>query len=101
MSKDNPRRTTPRFDSETDFNPSALIYLDWREELVRYLVTGGVMGRKQSQITQRLTKWVSAKEVVAELEAYRSAGKVQKFIVEQQGLGRAAIVWQATNKILK
>jgi hypothetical protein len=100
MSKENPRRTNKRFNSETDFNPSALEYGDWREELQRFLIAGGILGKKQSQIVTRLNRWTTAKEIVEELEALWHEKKVEKFEVPQQGSGRPSTIWRATTKLL-
>lgn len=71
---------------------------DWREELTRYLIDGGVEGRKQSDILIRLRGLITAEPIQQELEALLAANKVQKFIVPTAG--RTAIVWRATTLLL-
>jgi hypothetical protein len=77
--------------------------IDWREELVHYLISAGLTGRPQQEITKKFKAVVDAASLENELEAMQNAGKVQKFKVEREGTrqGRPSTIWRATTKILE
>lgn len=75
--------------------------VDWREELIRYLIAGGTTGQKQSEIQRRLAAHARSVEIDIELEGLLASEKVQKFSVPASGRGKPATVWRATTKILE
>ena len=96
------KRTTGKWrKTETDFHPPPSGYADWRLELIRYLISGGVTGRGQTLITNKFTNWAYADAVRYELEVLLAEGKVQKFIVPRGGKGLTKTIWRATDKILE
>lgn len=76
-------------------------FLDWREELDRFLITGGTTGRSQSDISRRLINHATADLIRGELEARLAEEKVQKFTVPPKGRGNSTIVWRATTKLIE
>lgn len=71
---------------------------DWRDDLVHFLITGGTVGRKQTEILARFQSRVKAAQLKGELEALWAEDKVQKFIVKETQ-GRGYTLWRATTKI--
>lgn len=71
---------------------------DLQEELIHYLVTASTVGRKQSSIVTRF-KGIGVDRILNELKALQAEQRVDKYIVKGKGVGRAAIIWRATNKI--
>lgn len=85
------------FTGAANMNP-----IDWREDLIHYLVTAGTVGRTQMALTTRMRKHVTAEQIIAEMESLHEEGKVQKFSVPTpSGKGPSATVWRATTKILE
>lgn len=77
--------------------------IDWREELVHYLISAGLAGRAQQEITKKFKAVADAASLENELEALQNVGKVQKFKVERENTrhGRPTTIWRATTKILE
>lgn len=76
---------------------------DWREELIHFLISAGLAGRPQQEVTKRFRLVADAATLENELEALQNAGKVQKFKVERENSrqGRPFTIWRATTKILE
>ena len=72
---------------------------EWQNQLVRFLISGGLGGREQTRIMTLLGPKVYADRVLHELNGLRAEGKVQKFNLPVKGKG-VAIVWRATTEIL-
>jgi len=76
--------------------------LDWQHELTAFLITGGVSGRTQSEISKRFINHARAPQILNELEALMAEDKVQRFDMPTHGKrGRPYTVWRATTNILK
>lgn len=69
--------------------------MDWQARLVEFLINGGTVGRRQSELISRVSTKVDDREVLSFLNSLMSEGKVQKFI-----LPGAVIQWRATRSIL-
>lgn len=72
---------------------------EWQNQLVRFLISGGLAGREQGRIMTLLSAKVYADRVLHELNGLRAEGKVQKFNLPMKGKG-TAVVWRATTEIL-
>lgn len=73
---------------------------DWREQLVQFLITGGIQGRSQSEVLAKLQDYATADMIRNELDGLHLEDKVQRFdIPSSETGGRAKIIWRATTKI--
>lgn len=76
-------------------------YIDWREELQRFLIAGGTNGQPHAAVMRRLVAHAKTAEVQVELDALLELEKIQKFEVPAMGRGKPTTVWRATTKILE
>lgn len=75
---------------------------DWRDQLVRFLITGGTTGRSQSEILARLQDHATSALIRNELDALHLEDKVQRFDIPSEiTKGRAKIIWRATTKLVE
>jgi len=72
---------------------------DWQEQLTRFLIEGGLQGRKQSEITRRMQGKCSAPIFTEWLYQLAKQDKVQRFVFTPPGTTRSVTVWRATQKI--
>lgn len=72
----------------------------WHAVVDEMLLHAGLLGVKQVELTNRASenRRVKASEVIEYLDALRSEGKVQLFIVTGTG-GRNGRVWRATTRL--
>jgi hypothetical protein len=77
--------------------------IDWREDLIDFMIEGGLIGRKQSEIIIRFDHVATIAQIVAELEFHAAEDKIQKFVMHPTGRkgGRSYIIWRATTKIME
>ena len=73
--------------------------VEWQDQLLRFLISGGLGGREQSRIMNVLADHAYADRILHELNALRADGKVQKFNLPMKGKG-TVVVWRATTEIL-
>jgi hypothetical protein len=76
---------------------------DWQDQLIEYMIDGGLIGRKQSDILAKFDTVANAERINAELTFLAAEDKVQKYVVppiSRRG-GRSYIVWRATTKIME
>lgn len=95
------KRKHPYRRTETDFKPPPAGIFDWREELYRFLIAGGITGHAQNVIIRRMQNMINAPEIMAELEALLVLGAAQRFNPPATGRGRPPTIWRATDRIYK
>jgi hypothetical protein len=76
---------------------------DWQSALVDYLIEGGLLGYKWSDITAKFDAYATASMIEAELTFLAADDKAQKFKIPAMGRrgGRSYTVWRATTRIME
>ncbi|MCI0557490.1 MAG: hypothetical protein MN733_03265 [Nitrososphaera sp.] len=74
---------------------------DLVERLRHLLISSGVNGISQRQITMHFANLMKANEIKSVLESWRVVGAVQRFRVESEASCKPTIVWRATTKLVE
>lgn len=74
--------------------------MSWRHELRMYLIRSGTIGLTMTEILHLFKNNVTTHELNAELEAWRSEEKAQKF-KKPSNRGRPIQLWRATTKMIE
>lgn len=69
----------------------------WSEDLRTYLVRAGTIGLNMSEIHSLMKNSATVIQINAELEGWRSEGKVQLF--KRPSKGRPQLIWRATTEL--
>ena len=70
--------------------------MDWQPAVVKYLISGGVMGRSQASLIAKAGGHIRDGEVIGFLRILAEDKKAQKYILPGQ-----VPWWRATTNILK
>ena len=74
--------------------------MDWRMAVKQMLIQGGMNGIKQSHFTAELKRHVTAEELLEELEALRTRGVVDKYVLRRNKRGAPTTIWRANRNIV-